>query len=213
MHSDQGSEMYKAPAASKENILAEERNVFNFTLAGDNYEDRARIVLNPDAKAEYEIGRDASKFFADNADDAQIYVAADANYSICERPVADGVASLGIRASQERAYTLSLSGRFSSEWKVMLTDNAAGVTVNLAEQDYDFVSFADDSASRFSVKFVLEATGIDAVADEFGKDAEVTVTGINGMVVFSGRLSEINVPVAGIYMISDGNTTRKAILK
>jgi len=216
MHSDEGKALYKAASRSHESVTAEERNVFNFVISGGNYEDRARIVLNPDAKTEYEIGRDASKFFADSDDNAQIYVSADVTYSIDERPVNDGIATLGIRSAKENVYTLALTGKFSDEWHVMLTDNVTGVTVDLTKESYRFTSATTDNSSRFEVKFTLDdngQTGIGSIVSDFGKDADVTVTAVNGIVVYTGRLSDIHVPASGLYLISNGTETRKAILK
>ncbi len=216
MHSDEGKSMYKSPAKSSPMPSVEERNVFNFELSGENYEDRARIVFNSEAKLEYEIGRDASKFFADNSEDAQIYVNADVAYSINERPVGDGLATLGIRSANEKLYTLSLSGKYSDEWSVMLTDNETDVTVDLTKGSYQFTSSSNENASRFSVKFSIVgngATGIASILSEFGEDTNVTVTSVNGVVVYNGRLSDIQVPTSGLYLISNGNVTRKAILK
>lgn len=190
------------------------RDVFNFEVKGESLTDRARIVLNPEAKADYEIGRDASKFFAEKCEGAQIYVAADVNYSIAERPVGNGLATLGIRASKEESCTLSLSGRHSADWSVILTDKTAGKSVDLTRESYTFTCTPDDDANRFSVKFEQNAPAdnINTVTSAFGQDAHVTVTTLGGTVVFTGRLQDVDVP-AGIYIISNGSEARKAILK
>ncbi len=216
LHSNEGKALYKAAARSRESVSAEDRNVFNFVLSGENYEDRARIVLNADAKTEYEIGRDASKFFASSDEHAQIYVNADVTYSINERPVNDGIATLGIRSAKETVYTLALNGKFSNEWSVMLTDNETGITIDLTKESYRFTSSTTENSTRFTVQFMLARngqSGIDSIVADFGEDTNVTVTAINGVVVYNGRLSDINVPNAGLYLISNGKETRKAILK
>lgn len=216
MHSDKAKPLYKAPATEQHFITADDRNVFNFEIANGERTDRARIVLNPEASAAYEIGRDASKFFADNSDCAQIYVRSDVNYSIDERPLGDATAVLGIRASKEETYTLSLSGRYSSEWHVMLTDRLTGITTDLTLEPYSFSASADDAADRFMVEFSLAGdilSGVDSIIEAFGANAEVTVTALNGTVIFSGRMDAMNVPADGIYVITDGKRTRKAILK
>ncbi len=163
---------------------------------------------------EYEIGRDASKFFAEGSDGAQIYVAADVNCSIAERPVADGLATLGIRTAREGEYTLALTGNYASDWKVMLTDTQTGISVDLTATDYTFTATAGDSAGRFAVSFLKESqTGIDTVTADFGSDTQVSVTSLSGVSVYTGRADAINVPAAGIYIVTDGSKTRKAILK
>lgn len=216
LHSDAGKSAYKAPEQHRVSVPTEGRNVFNFVVANETANDRARIVLNPEAKSEYEIGRDASKFFAEGGECAQIYVNADVNYSIEERPLGDGEATLGLRAAEEGAYTLSLTGKYSPEWHVLLTDNATGRTVDLTKEAYPFTATAGDVATRFSVTFSLEdngQTGIASVVADFGSNANVEVTAVNGVKVFAGRAADIHVPAAGIYVVSDGQTAHKVILK
>lgn len=214
LHSHEGGMRFKAPIKEQSSVLPEERNVFNFKITHEEFSDRARIVLNPDASMEYELGRDASKFFADHSEYAQIYVSDDINYSISERPVSDGRATLGLRTDKEDTYILSLSGRYCPDWHVIVTDNETGISVDLTQNDYPFTATAGDTNNRFAVKFQLGSqSGIASVIADFGNDANVTVTGLNGVSVYSGRLSEINVPSAGIYIISNGTETRKIILK
>ena len=214
MHFDEGKQLYKSPSTNSSTISAEERNVFNFEIANDTFTDRARIVLNPNASMQYEIGRDAAKFFAENNNGSQIYIASDVNYSINERPVDDGVATLGIRTEKEEEYTLSLIGRFSHEWQVLVTDNVTGVTVDLTQQTYRFIASSETSGNRFSISFRLAGnSSIDSIMTDFGKDNVVTVSALNGMSVYTGSLSGISVPTAGIYIISNGQESRKAILK
>ena len=209
-HTQAGMDIYNYVAAPAD---PDGRNVFNFNLSdGTAGLDRARIVLNPDATADYEIGRDASKFFGDGGY-AQIYVSNDVNYSIDERPVGNGIATLGIRSGSEAAYTLALDGRHSSEWTVLLTDNATGMNVNLSEDDYSFTASAGDDASRFTVEFLRGTSGIDEISSIFGADAHVTVTTVAGITVFTGRLADIDVTAAGIYIISNGDEARKVFLK
>lgn len=190
------------------------RSVFNFNVEGGGSNDRARIVINEDASMDYEINRDASKFFAETCEGVEIYVDGDVKYDICERPLESGVATLGIRASKDEVYTMSLSGRYAAGCQVILTDNATGATVDLTKENYRFTAANGDSQNRFSVKFLFAgSSGIESVIAEFGNDAYVTVTAINGVTVCKGRLSEINVPSAGFYIISNGQETRKAFLK
>lgn len=209
-HTEAGMDTYRYAAAPAD---PDGRNVFNFNLTDGTVGcDRARIVLNPEATADYEIGRDASKFFGDGGK-AQIYVSNGVNYSIDERPVGDGTATLGIRSGSEAAYTLALDGRHSSEWTVLLTDNATGMSVNLSEDDYSFTVSVGDDASRFTVAFLRGTSGIDEISSIFGADAQVTVTTVAGITVFTGRLADIDVAAAGIYIISNGDETRKVFLK
>ena len=97
---------------------------------------------------------------------------------------------------------------------MIVTDNVTGVSVDLTQSDYQFTTSKEDAAGRFSVEFRLgNNSGIDSVISDFGAESDVTVTAINGVTVFTGRAADINVPAAGIYVISNGKDSRKTILK
>lgn len=213
LHSDEGRPRYKTPTMADAEILAEGRNVFNFNVSGMDSEDRARIVLNPEAEMSYEVGRDASKFFAQSGDGIQLYVASGALCSIDERPVADGTATLGVRVAKDGEYTISLDGRYSSEWRVILTDNVTGHVMDLTEEDYAFEASKGENSGRFSVQFRIGTSGMEGIDAEFSADSIVTVTSADGIVVYTGCMGNINVNAAGLYIISDGNASCKAILK
>lgn len=213
MHYDDYSSMSYAKAFAVGEADVTGRNVFNFNVTGNDASDRARVVLNPEASAGYELDRDAAKFFSSS--DVEIYVSSeDVAYSICERPVADSTAVLGIRSSKEGTYTLSLDGRHSDEWSVLLTDRVQGGTVNLAEQDYVFTAGEKDEPSRFSVRFVLgdDTKGLEQAMAGFGPDADAVVTAMDGTVVYKGRFGDVMVPVRGIYIVSVGGKNYKVVL-
>ena len=193
------------------NIALDGRNVFNFELSDGKSSNSARIVLSSDAELTYEVARDAAKFFSDNG--AEIYVSGDACYSICERPVADGIATLGVRAAADGVYTLSLNGKYCSDWHVIVTDMLTGNSVDLTEDVLEFSTTAGDAALRFNVCFTANEGGHSGIVDAFGAEAEVTVNAINGMTVYQGAASAIDVPSTGLYIVSQGNESRKAFLK
>lgn len=189
------------------------RNVFNFNLAGSSEldNDRARIVINEDADIAYEVGRDAEKFFQGAESANLIYVVGDANYEICERPLDEGVATLGLRTAQDGVFTLSLTGRYDSDWQVWLTDNAAGKTVELTAEDYTFAASNGDDAARFSVTFSRGTQGINSLSSD--SDQSVVVTNLSGVVVYRGALNEFKPAQLGVYLITSGRSTVKAFIK
>lgn len=201
----------KAPARS---IDGAQRNVFNFTIDGCGSDNRTRIVLNEKASMGYDCSRDAAKFFASKPSGAEIYVDADVKYDICERPLADGTAQLAIRTAKAGQYTITLSGRYTDDWAVMLTDRETGTTVNLCEGAYSFEAAAGTTAGRFLISFKSPLTAIDAIAAEIGADAEVTVVNAAGMTVFSGSYAEFKTKAqAGIYVVVCGEKTYKTVIK
>lgn len=214
-HAREGMEGYRAPARKGAPDVTG-RNVFNFNLTGENVEDRARIVLNEQAEAAYEIGRDAGKFFAQDAANVQIYVNSFSPMSIDERPMGDGTATLGIRGAKGETVTLSLDGRFSSEYSVMLTDRATGITVDLTQDDYTFTTLGGDESSRLTLVFGLgggEGTSaVESLKAELGADATVTVVNAAGAKVYTGSLERMSLR-AGIYVVTSGNISRKVIVR
>lgn len=214
-HAKEGMEGYRAPARKGAPDVTG-RNVFNFNLTGENVEDRARIVLNEQAEAAYEIGRDAGKFFAQDAANVQIYVNSFTPMSIDERPLGDGTATLGIRGAKGETVTLSLDGRFSSEYSVMLTDRATGISVDLTQDDYTFTTLGGDETSRLTLVFGLgggEGTSaVESLKAELGADATVTVVNAAGAKVYTGSLEQMSLR-AGIYVVTSGNISRKVIVR
>ena len=200
-----------APAQS---INGAQRNVFNFTIEGCGSENRTRIVMNEKATMGYDCARDAAKFFASTPMGAEIYVDADVKYDICERPLGDGTAQLAIRTAKAGEYTIALSGRYSEDWTVMLTDKLTGATVNLNEGAYRFEAEAGTTAGRFILSFNTSATGIDGVEADIDADAEVSVVNAAGMTVFNGRYADFKAKAAtGIYVIVCGDKTYKTVIK
>lgn len=200
-----------APAQS---INGAQRNVFNFTIEGCGSENRTRIVMNEKATMGYDCARDAAKFFASTPMGAEIYVDADVKYDICERPLGDGTAQLAIRTAKAGEYTIALSGRYSEDWTVMLTDKLTGATVNLNEGAYRFEAEAGTTAGRFMLSFNTSATGIDSVEADIDADAEVSVVNAAGMTVFNGRYADFKAKAAtGIYVIVCGDKTYKTVIK
>lgn len=209
-YSFSGKPGIKAPAM----ISAADRSVFNFYVEGCGSDDRARIVMNEAASADYEINRDASKFFAEAIQGVELYVDEAVKYDICERPLGEGRATLGLRVANDGTYTLSLSGRAIDGWTVMLTDNATGATVNLTREAYTFDARAGKSAGRFAVSFTApEPSAIEAIEAENGA-ADVRVVNTLGVVVFDGSLADFKASAApGVYVVVEADKAYKIVVK
>lgn len=190
------------------------RSVFNFNIAGCGTDDRTRIVLNEEASMDYEINCDASKFFAEAAEGAEIYVDGNVKYDICERPLADGVANLGTRIGTAGEYTISLSGRNIEGWTVMLTDKVTGKIVDLSVESYTFEAEAGVSAERFTVTFAATAkTEIEDV-DAATVSGPVRVVNAAGVTVFNGDFEEFKASAApGIYIVMSADKNYKIVVK
>lgn len=188
----------KAPALA---AADDSRHVFNFNVEGAGSSDRARIVMNEEASLDYELGRDASKFFSDEATGIEIYVNGTTQYSISERPLADATALLGLRVGKEGEYTISLDGRNYEGWSVLLTDNLTGTVTDLMKTSYTFTAQAGAEDSRFTVMFApAESTGINGISASLA-DQQVKVINMAGIVVYQGQARGFRAPAAGAYIV------------
>lgn len=190
------------------------RAVFNFNIKGGNLNDRARIVMNEEASMDYELNRDAAKFFASEAVGAEIYVDGNVKYDICERPLGEGVATLGMRVGTAGEYTLSLSGRNMAGWTVMLTDTQTGTTVNLTETDYHFTAESGTAAERFVLTFEnSQVSGVDAVETNAANE-NVRVVNTAGITVFTGKLNDFKATAPmGVYIVVEAGKAYKMVVK
>lgn len=198
----------KSSVKAADDSESRDRNVFDFHVSDT---DRARIVINPEAKCEYEVGRDAAKFFSDK--EVEIYVnGTGASYAIDERPLSDGSATLGIKAASDGIHTLSLSGRHDSQWKVILRDLNTGTTVNLAEEDYTFTTEAGENDSRFTILFTydLESSVYDRTADEINSNVERY--SLEGILIYEGPLASYKSTIPSVRLVKMGNDIKKVIL-
>lgn len=200
----------KAPARAAAGV---DRSVFNFNVAGCGSDDRTRIVMNPDASADYEISRDAAKFFADAPCGVELFVDGDVRYDICERPAGDGKATLGARFATEGEYTISLAGRNIAGWTVTLTDTLTGDTAELTTEAYTFTAKAGEATGRFLLSFGSpDQSSIEEIAATEGNSIVRIVTPA-GVTVFEGRMADFNAPAPGIYVICGNGKAYKTVVK
>lgn len=182
----------------------QDRQLIDIRIYDDEFSDQTRIVLNPDASLDYEIGSDANKFLSAEGEIAQIYTldSEGTEYAINERPIDDGIIQLGLYATKSGQYTFTMP-RCDAE-QVILTDNYANISVNLKEQDYGFTTQEGIDEGRFTLRFIGDqATDIAEL-----EQRQTKVTGVDGGINIAGVTGN-----AQIYSI-DGrqiaNTTLKA---
>lgn len=189
-----------------------DRSVFNFNVKGETGENRARIVINEKASMAYETGCDAPKFFAEESADVEVYVNGDIRYDICERPLGDASALLGVKVAKRGEYTISLSGRAYEGWNVMLTDKVTGTTVDLTASAYSFDSEAGDFADRFAITFKAPAqTSVSEIEASEG-NAPVRIVNLSGVTVYEGPVADFNAS-NGVYVVLGAQKAYKVILK
>lgn len=210
------------------------RRLFNITLAyeGEQSYDRTRVVLNDEASLEYESGCDASKFFADGGNEAEIFtIDADGNrLAINERPVSDGKVRLGVYVPVKGQMTLSAS---RADGDIKLYDSLTGIQTSIgAGSSYTFTS---DDCGYIDSRFSLDLSGLTTGIADQAADSDVTVS-VNGNVITVTGADGISVTVyavdgrtvatssssasahsftlpAGIYIVKAGNSAVKCIVK
>ena len=203
-----GTPIYKAPAT--ESKLGSNRSVFNFVVEGGGNDDRTRIVINEEATMDYNTNTDASKFFAETCKGTEIFVSGDVCYDICERPLADGTAVIGLRTAQEGSYALSLNGRNIEGWTVVLTDTETGRSVVLNDAPYHFEAKAGNTPARFQVSFKHnETTGIE---EAISADAHVSVYNTAGVKIYEGQLNGFKA-TTGVYVVVSAEKAVKMAVK
>lgn len=203
----------------KRMAAAANRQLIDICLTSGDVTDRTRLVLNDKATVDYDYGKDASKFFAeDNV--MQLYTLGEQEicYSINERPENGEVIRLAYIAADRGEYTLSLSRNQAAA--VVLTDLYTGVVTDLTQMDYTFTSDAGTFTNRFQLAAKASATGVDNIV------SKTTISVVEGGIQATGhievyaldgrRVAEGDGFVAldkGVYMVRVNGMSTKVIVK
>ena len=213
--------------------ISSDRTVFNFALNDGIYTDRTRIVINPEASMDYEMSRDAAKFMSDDKDVPQLFTldATGKYYAINERPLGNGIVSVGIYTGKSGTYTLSLVDATVTADEVILTDKQTGSETRLDLDSYTFTAEAGFCTDRFELHLTTRTiTGVEEVQNT--NVAQVTagtgqilisaqpgdvmrICNVTGQVIERRILTEssISLPVApGFYIVTIGKETFKIMV-
>lgn len=132
----------------------ENRLLYDIELTGTGIHDRTRIVLNQQAKADFEPVCDAVKL--DNSGTMLYTIEGSVRLAINERPAPQNVVMLMAEIDADGTYTLSL-GKHNADG-IILTDLETGTQVSLDTDSYTFT--AKTGQRRFSIGFGNGTTGI-----------------------------------------------------
>lgn len=144
---------------------ASARKVINLQLSDGNTADMTRLVVNPDALADFDPASDASKMLS-CISTAQIYSIGDGTYyAINEGVSTDCSLQLGVWMPADGLYTIDAT---RADANVQLYDNG-----RLVMMPYTFSAPAGSDNSRFTVKIAADASGIDAIENTYGTDAPI----------------------------------------
>lgn len=189
-----------------------ERHLFDIQISQGELKDKTRLVVNNQATKDYEIGRDASKFFVEGSTTPQVYsIGADGTqYAINERPLDNGSLALGILFGADGEYTFSAIRNEIGQ--VILTDNETGIKTDLQQNSYTFSANAGTINSRFVLTFSSiggngDATGINTINSN--DDAIEEIFTLEGVRVGNSRENLKK----GVYIVRKGQKTQKVIIK
>jgi hypothetical protein len=134
-----------------------ERSIVDLTVSNGEGSDRTRVVMNEDARMDYELTCDASKMLGTGL---QVYTLGDNElmYAINERPMADGLVYLGLIIPTDGTYTFSLTRNTAKS--VRLTDLETGADVDLIAGNYTFNAGEGTVTNRFMLKIQSTTTAI-----------------------------------------------------
>lgn len=183
------------------------RLLFELKVSDGTLSDKTRLVVNAQATTDYEIGRDANKFFDEGSVTPQIYSldAGGTQYAINERPVGNGTLGIGILFGQDGNYTLSAMRNDIGQ--VLLTDNETGITTDLSQHGYDFSAEQGLCEGRFKLQLGSGTTGISTLNANSVANTEVyTLDGTKVGTTTDGLQK-------GVYVVRHGQRTQKVIIK
>lgn len=175
---------------------------------GEELKDKTRLVVNPEALFDYEIGRDASKFFSSETLCPQIYSldVDGTQYAINERPDINSEIRLGVVFASDGTYEISAPR--NAIGNVTLTDNETGIETDLSENSYSFEAKKGTNEKRFTLKAGSRGTtGIQTLTQPETNDVEVfTIDGQNVGKTTNGLKK-------GVYVVRQGKSAKKVIIK
>lgn len=189
------------------------RKIYNVIISDGITEDHTRFVINSGATCVYELDKDASKFIADDNKSMLVYTIENGvKYAINERPMADGIVSLGFYAPVDGEYTLSLNTQ--QDDNLILIDNE-NHSETVLTGEYRFNASAGYNDARFILMFG-ETTGISTINVDNGT---VSANAPYALYTIDGRLvgncsagNEANLS-KGIYVINSKDVKRKIVVK
>lgn len=174
------------------------RKLIDIELTNGEMTDKTRFVLNTNAKIDYEMSCDASKFFSMNTSVSQIYTVQNGvQMAINERPAGDGIIQIGVMIPANGTYTI-MSNR--NDFMEAIPDKLTGTETNLSNETYTFSAEAGTDNQRFELHLTTgEVTGI-TVVDKGQKEKNVYYN-LNGQ--------RVDVPTTGVYVVNG----KKVVIK
>lgn len=195
-----------------------ERVVINLALGNDSMSDKTRVVLNPQASMEYEIGKDATKFESMNPNSPSIFSLDKDNnqLAINERPYDNGVVRIGCKIGVEGNYSISLQKAVNKP--IMLHDLETGNICDLSKNAYEFESSTGVFLNRFELRtdiptsnemlpegMSISMNGNNLSVNGVKANSIIILVDASGKMIYNskstGNRVEIRLPMEGVYYL------------
>lgn len=207
------------------------RRIINLVLKGDTYTDKSRVVINPEARIEYELTCDAVKWMSPKAEIPQLYSldGSDRRYAINERPEGSGRIALGVYIGKVGTYELALPEGINGQ-SIILKDKYLNKEVDLSLKNYSFQAEEGTFNDRFELLLSSGVvTGTEAPEDQQGMayaqdgnlvvealaGTPVTVYSYTGVPLINHTMNQsrwITSLSTGFYLVRIGDHTYKVIM-
>lgn len=207
-----------------------DRKLLNLSLSGETYTDKARIVINPSAKMDYDMNNDAIKWMSPNKELPQFYTLSNdgKRYAINERPVGTGCIPVGFYVGQTGSYTFKISPE--DDWQqIYLIDKYENKQVDLCLTAYSFHTNEGTFDDRFEIHIKGQPTSnlsVDMTSYRVWAEghtlniltkvnAYVTIYTATGIQKYNGRIEAGSIYVQlepGFYLVQINESTYKVII-
>lgn len=207
------------------------RRIINLVLKGDTYTDKSRVVINPEARIEYELTCDAVKWMSPKVEIPQLYSldGSDRRYAINERPEGSGRIALGVYIGKVGTYELALPEGINGQ-SIILKDKYLNKEVDLSLKNYSFQAEEGTFNDRFELLLSSGVvTGTEAPEDQQGMayaqdgnlvvealaGTSVTVYSYTGVPLINHTMNQSRWIISlstGFYLVRIGDHTYKVIM-
>ena len=201
-----------------ETVSESERVVINLALGNDSMSDKTRVILNPQASMEYEIGKDATKFESMNPNSPSIFSLDKDNnqLAINERPYDNGVVRIGCKIGVEGNYSISLQKAVNKP--IMLHDLETGNICDLSKNTYEFESSTGVFLNRFELRtdiptsnemlpegMSISMNGNNLSVNGVKANSIIILVDASGKMIYNSKSTgngvEIRLPMEGVYYL------------
>ena len=148
----------KARARRRAMPINPDRLLVNITLSNGEETDQTRVVFNNNAAMGYETACDAAKFSTAGVPQLYTVDSRAVKYAINERPVAEGIVTMGYTAPAAGNYTLAAP---RMDAPICIKDNLTGTIHDFSEGSYTFMTEAGTFEDRFTIMMKADETGIE----------------------------------------------------